>query len=231
MYNITLIGTIHSEHGKCNPDTLYKILEDINPEVIFDELPNHFAELYFSDSFDTYCINCILRNGRYPVVPIEVKCLREYRQNYEIEIIPVDIDLRQKLDENQKEINFLFSTFFKNEDYAILDNEKENLIAQEGFHFLNSNKFLEFSEKKEIMEKNIMESEVQKNRLLSIYKLFYSQQYDYRENVMLQNIYNYSKENQYNKAVFLIGAEHQRSIVQKIKEHEKLSEIKLNWTM
>ena len=76
-----------------------------------------------------------------------------------------------------------------------------------------------------------MESEVQKNRLLSIYKLFYSQQYDYRENVMLQNIYNYSKENQYNKAVFLIGAEHQRSIVQKIKEHEKLSEIKLNWTM
>ena len=47
MYNITLIGTIHSEHGKCNPDTLYKILEDINPEVIFDELPNHFAELYF----------------------------------------------------------------------------------------------------------------------------------------------------------------------------------------
>ncbi len=48
---------------------------------------------------------------------------------------------------------------------------------------------------------------------------------------MLQNIYNYSKENQYNKAVFLIGAEHQRSIVQKIKEHEKLSEIKLNWTM
>ena len=125
----------------------------------------------------------------------------------------------------------MFSTFFKNEDYAILDNEKENLIAQEGFHFLNSNKFLEFSEKKEIMEKNIMESEVQKNRLLSIYKLFYSQQYDYRENVMLQNIYNYSKENQYNKAVFLIGAEHQRSIVQKIKEHEKLSEIKLNWTM
>ena len=172
-----------------------------------------------------------MRNGRYPVVPLEVKCLREYRQNYEIEIIPVDIDLRQKLDENQKEINFLFSTFFKNEDYAILDNEKENLIAQEGFHFLNSNKFLEFSEKKEIMEKNIMESEVQKNRLLSIYKLFYSQQYDYRENVMLQNIYNYSKENQYNKAVFLIGAEHQRSIVQKIKEHEKLSEIKLNWTM
>jgi len=48
---------------------------------------------------------------------------------------------------------------------------------------------------------------------------------------MLQNIYNYSKENQYNQAVFLIGARHRKSIMQKIIEYEKISEIKLNWTI
>lgn len=48
---------------------------------------------------------------------------------------------------------------------------------------------------------------------------------------MLQNIYNYSKGNQYNQAIFLIGAEHKKSIMQKITVYEKLSEIKLNWTM
>ena len=32
---------------------------------------------------------------------------------------------------------------------------------------------------------------------------------------MLANIYNYSKGNQYNQAVFLIGAEHKKSIMQK----------------
>ena len=77
------------------------------------------------------------------------------------------------------------------------------------------------------MEKNIIESEIQENRLFNIYKLFHSEQYDNRENAMLQKIYNYSKENQYKQAVFLIGAEHKRSIMRKIKDYEKLSEIKL----
>ena len=122
-------------------------------------------------------------------------------------------------------------TFFKYEDYKKLDNEKDALIAREGFHFLNSNKFLDLLEKKEVMEKNIMESEIQKNRLLDIYKLFHAEQYDNRENAMLENIYNYSKGNQYNQAVFLIGAKHKKSIMRKITEYEKLSEIKLNWTM
>ncbi len=231
MYNITLIGTIHSENGKCDPDELYKILKDINPEVIFVELPDHYADFYFSDSFDTYCANNILLNRSPPVVPLEVKCLKKYIQNHDIKIIPVDIDLTQKLQEYQQEIYHLFSVFFKDKDYQMLDNEKETLIAKEGFHFLNSNKFLEFSEKKEMMEKKIIESEIQKNRLLVIYKLFHSEQYDNRENAMLQNIYSYSIQNQFNKAVFLIGAEHKRSIVKKIKEYEKLSGTKLNWTM
>lgn len=231
MYNITLISTIHSENGKCNPDELYKILEDINPEVIFDELPSHFFDIYYSESFDRYCANRILLNQHPPVVPLEVKCIKKYKQNYDIKIFPVDIDLTQRLQEYQQEIYFMFSIFFKYEEYKMLDYEKETLIAQEGFHFLNSNKFLEFSEKKEMIEKNIMESEIEKNRLLNIYKLFQTEQHDNRENAMLQNIYNYSKENQYNQAVFLIGAKHKKSIMRKITEYEKLSEIKLNWIM
>lgn len=64
-----------------------------------------------------------------------------------------------------------------------------------------------------------------------MYNLFHAEQFDDRENAMLQNIYNYSKENQYNQAVFLIGAGHKRSIVQKIEEYQRFSEIKLNWTL
>ena len=54
---------------------------------------------------------------------------------------------------------------------------------------------------------------------------------DIRENAMLKNIYNYSKENQFNQAVFLIGTSHKKSIMQKITKYEKKSEVKLNWTM
>ena len=77
----------------------------------------------------------------------------------------------------------------------------------------------------------MIESELQKDRLLEIYKLFHAEQCDNRENAMLENIYNFSHGNQYNQAVFLIGAEHRKSIMGKITEYEKLSEIKLNWKM
>lgn len=228
MNSITLIGTIHSENGQCTADELYKIVESVNPEVIFDELPRHFSDMFYSDSFDTHFANNINRDSLR--VPLEVKCIKKYKQNYNIKIVPVDIDVTQETSKNQQENYFMFSTFFKNEDYKKLDYEKETLIAQEGFHFLNSNKFLDFEKKKELVEKNIIESEIQKNRLLNIYRLFRAEQYT-REDAMLRNIYNYSKGNQYDQAVFLVGAEHKKSIMQKITVYEKLSEIKLNWAM
>lgn len=230
MHNVTLIGTHHSEIGKCNSDELYKILEDINPEVIFDELPSSSFDIFYSDSFDIYYTNSILRRRNPPEMPLEVKCIKKYKQSYYIKLFPVDIDVKQDLSKYQDEILFMFRTFFKYEDYSKLDNDKETLVAAEGFHYLNSDKFLDFLEKKEGIEKNIMESEIQKDRLLDIYKLFHDVQYDNRENAMLTNIYNYNKENQYNQAVFLIGAEHKKSIMQKIQDYEKKEEFKLNWT-
>jgi len=231
MYNITLIGTIHSESGQCNPAELYKILEEIHPEVIFDELPSYLFDKYYSDSSDIYYINSILLNRHPPEMPLEVKCIKKYKQNYNIKIFPVDIDVRQNLSKCQDEIDFMTRTFYKYEDYKKINKEKEALIAQTGFLYLNSDKFLDFLEKKEIMEKRIIECEIQKNRLLDIYKLFHAEQYDNRENAMLANIYSYSKRNQYNQAAFLIGAEHKKSIMQKITEYVKLSKVKLHWTM
>jgi len=231
MHNIKLIGTIHLENGLCNSDELYKIIEEIEPNVIFDELPSHFSNMYYSESFDTYCANSILLGQPNPVVPLEVKCVKKYKQNYSIKIIPVDIDVTQKLSEHQDEISSMFLTFFKNEDYSKLDNQKHTLVAQEGFNFLNSDNFLELLEQKEFLEKKIMESDIHKNRLLYLYNLFHLEQHENRETAMLNNIYNYSKANEYNQAVFLIGAEHKKSIMRKIRDSEELSETKLNWTM
>ncbi len=227
MHNIILICTSHTESGKCNSDELYKIIESINPEVIFDELTSQYSDMYYDDSFDIYCANSILLNRSLPKVPLEVKCIKKYKQNYNIDIFPVDIDVSQ----NSYKYQTMFHTFFKCEDYQKLDNEKDVLIAKEGFLYINSELFLDFLEKKEILEINILESEIEKDRLLDIYKMFRIEQYDKRENAMLQNIYKYSKKNEYNKAVFLIGAEHKKSIIQKIQLYIELSEIKLNWTI
>lgn len=230
MHNITLICTRHKEDGKCNQLELYKILESINPDVIFDELTREYFQMFFSETFDIKYTNSILLNTPLPI-PLEIKCLKKYNQNTKIKIFPIDIDVSQELSKHQKDIFTMFSIFLKNENYKKLDIENETSIKLEGFSYLNSNKFLDYLEKKEILIKNIINSEKEKDKLLNIYNLFKSLHHENRENKMINNIYSISKEKHYDKAVFLIGAEHKKSIVKKIFDHEKKSEIKLNWTI
>lgn len=51
-----------------------------------------------------------------------------------------------------------------------------------------------------------------------------------RENKMLQNIYTYSENNTFNKAIFMVGFGHRKSIMQKIAKFEKRSDVNINWT-
>jgi len=46
MYNITLVCTAHKPLGNCNSEELYKIIEKINPEVIFEEIDFSRTEVY-----------------------------------------------------------------------------------------------------------------------------------------------------------------------------------------
>jgi hypothetical protein len=50
-----------------------------------------------------------------------------------------------------------------------------------------------------------------------------------RENEMMKNIYDYSKEYQFNNGLFLIGAAHRSSIIEKIQEYDKNYDVKINW--
>lgn len=183
--------------------------------MIFEEMP--------PSHFNAYYVTKTQRS-------LESDTINQYLNSHNVKILPVDIDVRQELSKYKNEINFFFNTIFKNEDYIKLDNEKEDLMIREGFMYLNSDEFLDFLEKKEVLEKQIIESEPDKDRLLNIYKSFHTVQRDSRENAMLQNIYTYSKENKYNQALFLLGAEHRKSLTEKITEYEKLPGIKLNWT-
>ena len=79
------------------------------------------------------------------------------------------------------------------------------------------------------MEKTLIGYMLNKNQLLHIHKLFYEEQ-DTRENAMLREIYDYSKGNSYDKAIFMLGAGHRKSIIQKIQECETKEKLKLNWT-
>jgi hypothetical protein len=47
MYSITLVCTRHEELGKCHSNELHQIIETINLDVIFEEIPPSFFDKYY----------------------------------------------------------------------------------------------------------------------------------------------------------------------------------------
>jgi hypothetical protein len=217
MRSITLISTEHRASGKCNPDELLKIISTLNPDVIFEEETNDDVFRKYYDDFQNSSLS------------LEIQCIKKYLQNHNAKHIPVDIEPNQFMSFQQWD--YMFGTFGKYDVYKKLEKQHCALRDGEGFKYLNSEKCMDLFDEMKATEKQLIEfSGISKNYLLEIYQLFHKE-HDNRENAMLQNIYNYSRENQYDKAVFLLGYAHRMPMIQKIQRIEKEENLKLNWTI
>jgi hypothetical protein len=214
MFNITLISTNHGELGKCNSDELYKIIESINPDVIFEELP---AEIF----------NTVYKVVQHPNEPLEVKAVKRYLLNHKIRHFPVDIN--PDLNLQTSDIESMFGAFRKYTAFSNIEIELNDLIARDGFVFLNSKRCYELLGKKRLTERKLIEFMINKERLFYTWNYFYSEQ-ENRDNEMLDNIYKFSKEYAYDKAIFTVGVGHRKSLMQKIYEVDKKADFKLNWS-
>ncbi len=212
LRNITLISTEHRESRKCNSEELYKILEKINPDVIFEEEADdeNYKKYYTEENIFT---------------SLEIKCIKKILQNHHISHIPVDI----KSNFNYREWDYMFDTFKSYDIYK--ETLKEHCFLRDiyGFNYLNSMKCSALLFKTKKIEEQLIEfSGLKKSVLLQIYKSFHKEHQN-RENGMLQNIFNYCKLNQFNQGVFLLGFAHRKSIIEKIENLQTTNEIKLNW--
>ena len=207
MYNITLICTIHSEIGKCNSGELCKIMEEFKPEIIFEEL-----------SLAAYN-ECYGIQNRHTV---ETSAIKLYLQNYEIEHIPVVGS------ELTKDLDCKFEILTKYGNYRNLIDTLTSLEEKYGFQFLNSEQCDELFEKITTLEKQILKDN--DDKILSHIYHWGNETIDTYENEIIKNVYHYSTENNYKKALMFIGAAHRKSIMQKIPEYEKKDKLKLNWT-
>jgi len=212
MYNITLIGTYHADSGNCNYFELLKIIEKINPEVIFEETPPSY--------FDKYYINKTENK-------LETNAINKYLESHQIEHILVDSDDVPPIsffrnDQSMHERIEKFSCGYRN----IIDIIK---IYRElyGFKFLNSIDYINLNKAFDIEIENTLQV-FNDERLHKIRKLW-NDLMNKRENEMLKNIYNYSKEHTYNTGLFLIGAAHRESIINKLKEYDNMNYVKIIW--
>ena len=99
----------------------------------------------------------------------------------------------------------MFETFKRYDVYKQAIKEHCELRNTDGFGCLNSEQCSELLEKTKTIERQLIEfGGINKNELLRIYRSFREEHHN-REKAMLVNSSNYSKENAYNNAVFLIG--------------------------
>ena len=215
MNKVTLISTEHRESGKCNSGELYRIIESIGPEVIFEEETD-------DDKYHSYY------NQDDSFKSLEIQTITKYKRDYDVKNIPVDGDQDQYL--TFEEWEYLDDFFKQYTVYKQIINEHCSLRNKYGFAYLNSERCFELFKKMKITEEQLISFSGPKRDILTRYNTLFQKKHDVRENTMLQNIYKYSKENQYNQAVFLLGYAHRKSMEKKISEYESNDTLILNWS-
>lgn len=218
MHNITLISTVHHPVGECNPGALYKILQAIKPDVIFEEIPpSYFSRYYLERSKST----------------LETNAISMYMEDFKAINVPVDIDDIPSGDffsayQNAME-RVLGLVDINGQNFKTLLRTKKHYSSIYGFRFLNSNDHIQYNDE----VNNAIEKELEKindERLIVAYQKW-NEFGNRRENAMLKNIYNYSRAHNYTQAVFLLGAHHRKSIKEKIEVYHLNELPKLNWVI
>jgi hypothetical protein len=203
---------MQNEFDNCNPKELYKIIETIKPEVIFEENS-------FSRTKDFY-------KNQY-LHTLETEALVPYILNYKVEYIPVEtFDVPLNYEENRDYVSNELSKI--SSEYNLIFKEIFRKSQEIGFSYLNSMECSNLFVKSQEITANIVKTSNDKS-LFTAYNISQSIT-DNRENYMINTIYDYSKNHDYNNAIFITGAEHRKSIIVKIQDYERIYGLNINWS-
>ena len=143
----------------------------------------------------------------------------KYLENHKVIHIPVDTyDLPDVPNDMYPKISNT------SEKYNNLVKMNYLLSCQQGFLYLNSIGCSDMLEKICNLEGEIIER-LNDKILFDTYKSWQLVT-DSRDNEMLKNIYDYSQNHCYNNAIFITGAEHRKSIINKIHGHNSKYKVK-----
>lgn len=206
--NIYLISTVHRDKGNCTSENLFEILNKIKPDAIFCE-----ASPKMFESFKKGLIQSSL----------ELNSVKKLSQYHSFSFVAIDsFPAPDKNFRNQ--VNKMFDSIKKDEKHTNAWRKNNQNTQIFGFEYLNSNESIQLFDEMAQREKNMI------TQLANLeYKNTYTKWLnllDKRENEMLENINSYVENNELEKAVFLCGSAHRRSLLNKIKEKKN---IQLRW--
>jgi hypothetical protein len=211
MSSVSLVCTVHEDMGLANVSELRAILERIQPEAIFLEVP--------PAAFDDYYENCSRQN-------LESLAVRQYRQNHQVKLIPVDLP-------TPTEDFFLDHEYLRGRireespEYRRLMKWDSDCVRGYGFAYLNS----EYCSELWLNAYKEMESTIKRindPRLVEIFDTWNKTLYR-REREMMENIKKYCGENTFERGVFLVGAAHRHVVIDISREQSAIDSTNIQW--
>ena len=172
---ITLIATCHKEKGKCDSNDLCKIIVQIKPDVIFEELsPDFFDKTYKDILPDT----------------LETKAIKLHRTKYPIAHFPVDADVNMLIDKAFKnEFEYMLERFEHSPRFQEISIHLDELTYKYGFPFLNSNQCIDLFAERYLLEERLLK-EINEEMVTKTFRRWIHI-LEVREKEMIKNIYNY----------------------------------------
>jgi hypothetical protein len=213
MPRVSLVCSLHAEKGLVTVSALHAILERILPEVIFLEIP--------AAAYHDYVIT-VSHNS------LESNAVRRYREDHEVNLMPVD--LPKPPDEffaNYQELVGKISR--TSPDYRRLVDLNSELAATSGFAYLNSK---DCSDLWSAIYKEMLDTikYIGDPALTQPYELW-NETIDRRDREMVQNIWRYCQNNIFNRGVFLVGAAHRHSIIEKANDAALANSTRIDWDL
>jgi hypothetical protein len=208
MHNITFISTIHKEIGKCNSEELYLIIKKLNPEVIFLEAIDLTYTEYEKYLFTTY--------GVFHK-KLEIAAIQKYCYDTSFQYVPVCENGLTDAFHNKIKI------VCENTALQRLIDNFNFLASRGGFEFLNSLECIKLQQEMRELECQILNNtDMDKvvNAAIEAYEIS-----------MIKNIYSYCLDNHFNRAIFMCGAAHRKSIIEKTDKSNNEEQINVSWSI
>lgn len=225
MPTITLLASVHAENGRCSADELCRILEQLAPDVLFQEVPHFEFQRKREEA-----LRHPARDFRLPVrpLPLEILAVTQYLTRHTLTQIPVD-PLGQSGTDNRKHDEVADWVLRSGPELRADCDWSQRHEARHGFAYLNSRQFLRAARRRDQIFLNALQAHP--NPRLSEY---YADWKDYnarRETSMIQNIIEYAASHTFETAVFLFGAAHREGLIRQIQKAKRHAPVPLMWKL
>lgn len=209
---ISLIGTYHVEQGAVTVAALLEILERIQPEVVFAEIPRTHIDVWRDGSHGT----------------VESITVARYAEAHSIDVVPVDLPKpEESFFRNYEEVSRAIERTSP-EFRRLMDLNTERTL-RDGYSYLNSDKCVQAWT--DIYREELETIEYIRNPRL---RDSYSQVRDLMERrdvEMLNNIHEYCTSVPRTCGAFLVGAAHRKSLIEKLRAPDRTATRPIEWDL